>query len=150
MHPSRGAAPEQARYALPAESLRRLYLSENAGEEWINIQGTLPSEFGFPIALDAHHPETLFVIVEGDGRNNISDHFTVYRAPDAGGSWESLTNGLPSGANVRLGVLRHGMCADALDPCGVYVGTNTGQLYATAVAAIAGRWSPTICRRSTR
>jgi hypothetical protein len=23
------------------------------------------------------------------------------------------------------------MCADALDPCGVYVGTNTGQLFAS-------------------
>jgi len=23
------------------------------------------------------------------------------------------------------------MCADSMDPCGVYVGTNTGQLFAT-------------------
>ena len=109
-----------------------IYRTENAGEEWIDVQGSLPSEFGFPIALDTHHPETFFVIVEDDGRNNFAGQFTVYRTQDAGGSWESLTNGLPSGANVRLGVLRHGMCADKLDPCGVYVGTNTGQLFATA------------------
>jgi hypothetical protein len=43
-----------------------------------------------------------------------------------------LTNGLPSGEGVQLGVLRHGMCADTMDPCGVYVGTNTGQLFVSA------------------
>ncbi len=108
-----------------------IYRSDDAGEQWIDIQQDLPSEFGFPIALDKHNPETVFVIVEGQGRNNIGDQFTVYRTRDAGESWERLTEGLPSGENVRLGVLRHGMCADALDPCGVYVGTNTGQIFAS-------------------
>jgi hypothetical protein len=109
-----------------------IYKSTNAGDEWTDIQGTLPSEFGFPIALDAHHPDTVFTIVEeGNGRNNVGDQFTVYRTRDGGASWESLTEGLPGGPGVKLGVLRHGMCADAQDPCGVYVGTNTGQLFAT-------------------
>jgi photosystem II stability/assembly factor-like uncharacterized protein len=108
-----------------------IYLSENAGDQWVDIQNNLPSEFGFPIALDAHHPETLFTIVEGDGRANIGDQFTVWRTKNAGEQWEPLTNGLPTGPGVKLGVLRHGMCADTLDPCGVYVGTNTGQLFAT-------------------
>jgi molybdopterin converting factor small subunit len=39
---------------------------------------------------------------------------------------------LPSGPNVVLGVLRHGLTADVQDPCGVYIGTNTGQLFASA------------------
>jgi hypothetical protein len=43
-----------------------------------------------------------------------------------------MTEGLPQGRGVRLGVLRHGMCSDSLDPVGVYVGTNTGQLFASA------------------
>jgi len=109
-----------------------VYKSTNSGDEWIDIQGTLPSDFGFPIALDAHHPDTVFTIVEnGMGRHNVGDHFTVYRTRDGGASWETLTEGLPGGAGVKLGVLRHGMCADEHDPCGVYVGTNTGQLFAT-------------------
>jgi hypothetical protein len=108
-----------------------IYKTANAGEEWIDIQGTLPSDFGFPIALDAHHPDTVFTIVEGMGRANVGDQFTVYRTRDAGASWESLTEGLPAGPGVKLGVLRHGMCADEHVPCGVYVGTNTGQLFAT-------------------
>ncbi len=66
-----------------------------------------------------------------DGRHNIDQHFTVYRTQDGGEQWERLTNGLPTGPAVRLGVLRHGMCTDKHDPCGVYVGTNTGQLFAS-------------------
>ena len=109
-----------------------IYKSLNAGEDWIDIQQNLPSEFGFPIALDAHHPDTVYVIVEDpDGRNNVSEQFTVYRTDNGGEYWQPLTKRLPAGPGVRLGVLRHGMCTDGKDPCGVYVGTNTGQLFAT-------------------
>jgi hypothetical protein len=109
-----------------------IYKSENAADDWIDIQTNLPSEFGFPIAVDRHNPDTIFTIVEGEARANITDQFTVYRSQDAGESWEPMTKGLPEGRGVKLGVLRHGMCADALDPCGIYVGTNTGQLFASA------------------
>jgi photosystem II stability/assembly factor-like uncharacterized protein len=110
-----------------------IYMTSNAGDDWVDIQNNLPSEFGFPITLDAHHPETVFTIVEdGMARENVTDQFTVYRTQDAGAHWEALTEGLPAGSSVRLGVLRHGMCADEHDPCGVYVGTNTGQLFATS------------------
>ncbi len=109
-----------------------IYKSTNGGEEWVDIRSNLPSEFGFPIALDAHRPDTVFVVVEEPaGRHNVGEQFTVYRTRDGGGQWEPLTAGLPEGPGVRLGVLRHGMCADTLDPCGVYVGTNTGQLFAS-------------------
>ena len=53
----------------------------------------------------------------------------MYRTRDAGKNWETLTTGLPPATTCSLGVLRHGMCADTQDPCGVYVGTNTGQLF---------------------
>jgi len=109
-----------------------IYKTLNAGNDWIDIQRTLPSEFGFPIAIDAHHPDTVFVVVEDpEGRQNVGEHFSVYRTQDGGESWEPLTEGLPVGQGVRLGVLRHGMCTDKQDPCGVYVGTNTGQLFAS-------------------
>ncbi len=109
-----------------------IYKSLNAGDDWIDIQNSLPSEFGFPIALDSHHPDTVFVVVEDPyGRNNVGNHFVVYRTEDGGKQWQPLTTGLPGGQGVSLGVLRHGMCADTLDPCGVYVGTNTGQIFAS-------------------
>ncbi|GAC1445308.1 MAG: exo-alpha-sialidase [Chloroflexota bacterium] len=110
-----------------------IYMSENAGDDWTDIQGSLPSQFGFPIALDRHNPETLFTIVEDEiGRTNFTGQFMVYRTQNAGNTWDPMTHGLPAGQGVRLGVLRYGMCADVHDPCGVYVGTNTGQLFASA------------------
>ena len=110
-----------------------VYMSTNGGDDWVEIRNNLPGDFGFPIALDSHNPETLFTIVEEPmGRNNYPGGFVVYRGKDAGGHWETLTNGLPQGPQVTLGVLRHGMCSDSLDPCGVYVGTNTGQLFVSA------------------
>lgn len=110
-----------------------VYKTTNGGNDWIDIQGSLPSEFGFPIAIDRNYPDTVFTIVEDqEGRYNAGDGFKVYRTRDGGNEWETLRNGLPAGKGVRLGVLRHGMCADSQDPCGVYVGTNTGQLFATA------------------
>jgi photosystem II stability/assembly factor-like uncharacterized protein len=109
-----------------------IYKTTNAGDDWIDIQQNLPSDFGFPIALDVHHPDTVYVVVEdGMGRNNVSEQFTVYRTENGGEHWQPLTEGLPAGPGVRLGVLRHGMCTDGKDPCGVYVGTNTGQLFAS-------------------
>ena len=112
-----------------------IYKSLNAGEDWLDIQHELPSEFGFPMALDRQHPDTVFVVVEeGEGRHNVGSQFTVYRTTNGGESWEPTTKGLPKGEQVKLGVLRHGMCTDGKDPCGVYVGTNTGQLFASSDA----------------
>jgi hypothetical protein len=112
-----------------------VYKSEDGGESWIDIQRDLPSEFGFPIALDPGHPDTVFVIVEEPmGRFNVGENFTVYRTQDGGESWQPLTNGLPHGPGVRLGVLRHGMATDSHESCGVYVGANTGQLFASTDA----------------
>jgi photosystem II stability/assembly factor-like uncharacterized protein len=97
-----------------------------------SIFSDLPSEFGFPIAIDQQNPETVFTIVEDPApRNNFPDQFVVYRTEDGGDNWKRMTAGLPTGPQVRLGVLRHGMCTDGLDECGVYVGTNTGQLFAS-------------------
>lgn len=112
-----------------------LFASRDAGESWEDIQSNLPNFFGFPMAMDRANPDTLFACVEtspDQGRHNIGDQFTVYRTDDAGGKWKPLTRGLPKGKHVRLGVLRHAMCTDEKDPVGVYVGTNTGQLFASA------------------
>jgi photosystem II stability/assembly factor-like uncharacterized protein len=112
-----------------------VYMSENAGDDWEEIRNNLPGDFGFPMALDRNNPETVFTVpVEPWGRHNYGDQFSVWRTKDAGKEWEPLTNGLPSGTSVKLGVLRHGMCADSLDPAGVYVGTNTGQVFTSADA----------------
>jgi len=107
-----------------------VYKSENAADDWIDIQGTLPSSFGFPMVIDRQNPDNVYVIVEdGMSRANCGEQFTVYRTQDGGQSWQPTTKGLPSGKGVKLGVLRHGMCGDGQETGGVYVGTNTGQIF---------------------
>ena len=36
--------------------------SDDAGETWYEISGNLPTDFGFPIAVHAHEPDTIYVV----------------------------------------------------------------------------------------
>jgi photosystem II stability/assembly factor-like uncharacterized protein len=115
------------------QSRNGIFRSADGGESWQSILGNLPSFFGFPLALDVHHPETLFaVVIDPDNRYNLGEQFAVYRTENAGESWETLKRGLPKGPDVRLKVLRHGLCTDKKEPCGVYVGTMSGELFASS------------------
>ncbi len=43
--------------------------TDNAGELWTEVSGNLPSDFGFPIAVDANEPETVYVVpITSDSR----------------------------------------------------------------------------------
>lgn len=55
----------------------------------------------------------------------------VWRTRDAGASWTACRAGLPQ-QNAFFGVLRQAMATDRLDPAGVYFGTSSGSLYASA------------------
>lgn len=108
--------------------------SADGGRNWRDIQSNLPSFFGFPLAIDVHDPQTLFTVPQTQpeaGRHNHGDQFAVWRTNDGGKTWEAMTKGLPKGKHVRLNVLRHAMSADTENPCGVYVGTGTGQIFAS-------------------
>ena len=114
-----------------------VYRSGNGGKDWQEITQDLPSRFGFVLGLHSQDPDTLFVLPEdqalageiGGGLRYVSEgKFRVYRSRNAGGDWEALTNGLPQG-NSYLHALREGMSTDALDPCGGYLVTTTGQIF---------------------
>src|SRR6266702_4646061 len=36
--------------------------SDDAGGSWHEVSGNLPSDFGFPIEIHAHEPETIYVV----------------------------------------------------------------------------------------
>ncbi len=117
--------------------------SDNAGDEWHEISGNLPSDFGFPIAVHAHEPETVYVIpIKSD-----SEHFPpegklrVYRSRTGGNEWEALTEGLPQ-SNCFVNVLRTALAIDTLDECGIYFGTTGGQVYASANSG--DSWAPIV------
>ncbi len=55
----------------------------------------------------------------------------MWRTQDAGSSWRRLERGLPQ-QDAHLGVLREGMAIDSYDVPGLYFGTSTGQVFASA------------------
>jgi hypothetical protein len=107
-----------------------VYRSDNGGEDWIDIgEGRLPSRFGFPIAVHPTDPRTIYVVLEesDEFRMSVDGKFSVWRSRDAGDSWERMTKGLPEKAH--LVALREAMATDSFEDAGIYVGTNTGQLF---------------------
>ena len=113
--------------------------SDDAGQSWREVSGNLPSDFGFPIEVHAHEPETIYVVpIKSDSEHYPPEgKLRVYRSRTGGNEWEALTKGLPQ-SDCYVNVLRDAMAVDSLDPCGVYFGTSGGQVYASANAG--DRW----------
>ncbi|MFB4298195.1 WD40/YVTN/BNR-like repeat-containing protein [Actinomadura sp. NTSP31] len=107
--------------------------SDDAGESWHEISGDLPSDFGFPIAVHAHEPDTVYVVpIKSDSEHYPPEgRLRVYRSRSGGNEWEPLTRGLPQ-SHCYVNVLRDAMAVDSLDPCGIYFGTTGGQVYASS------------------
>jgi photosystem II stability/assembly factor-like uncharacterized protein len=117
--------------------------SDNAGDSWSEVSGDLPSDFGFPIQVHAHEPQTVYVVpIKSDSEHFPPDgKLRVYRSRSGGNDWEALTKGLPQ-KDCYVNVLRDAMAVDALDPCGVYFGTTGGQVYVSAENG--DSWSPIV------
>jgi hypothetical protein len=117
--------------------------SDNAGESWYEVSGNLPSDFGFPIAVHAHEPNTVYVIpIKSDSEHYPPEgKLRVYRSRSGGNEWEALTNGLPQ-SNCYVNILRSALAVDSLDPCGLYFGTTGGQVYASADSG--DHWAPIV------
>jgi len=136
MHPSR---PETLFMQKHWDVMR----SDDAGESWVEVSGNLPSDFGFPIDVHAHEPETIYVVpITSDSFHVPPDgKLRVYRSRSGGNEWEALTNGLPQ-KDCYVNVLRDAMAVDSLDSCGIYFGTTGGQVYASADSG--NSWAPIV------
>jgi photosystem II stability/assembly factor-like uncharacterized protein len=117
--------------------------SDDAGESWYEISGNLPTDFGFPIDVHAHEPETIYVVpIKSDSEHYPPDgKLRVYRSRTGGNEWEALTKGLPQ-QNCYVNVLRDAMAVDSLDKCGVYFGTTGGQVYCSPDGG--DNWAPIV------
>ena len=104
--------------------------TDDAGDHWREVSGNLPTDFGFPIDVHAHEPETIYVVpITSDSLHYPPEgKLRVYRSRTGGGEWEPLTRGLPQ-RDCYVNVLRDAMAVDALDECGIYFGTTGGQVY---------------------
>ncbi|MFF3732428.1 WD40/YVTN/BNR-like repeat-containing protein [Streptomyces sp. NPDC002476] len=127
--------------ARDAVDLDRLYLqnhwgvfrSDDSGDHWTDIGGSLPSDFGFAMAAHPHRADTAYVFpINADVDRVPAEHrCRVFRTGNAGGTWEPLSAGLPEEAHYGT-VLRDALCTDDADPAGVYFGNRNGEVYASA------------------
>jgi photosystem II stability/assembly factor-like uncharacterized protein len=125
MHPSR---PDTVYMQKHWDVMR----TDDAGEHWREISGNLPTDFGFPIGVHAHEPETIYVVpIKSDSEHYPPEgKLRVYRSRTGGNEWEALTRGLPQ-QDCFVNILRDAMSVDSLDSCGIYFGTTGGQVYAS-------------------
>ena len=117
--------------------------SDDAGANWREISGDLPSDFGFPVEIHAHEPETVYVVpIKSDSEHYPPEgKLRVYRSRTGGNEWEALTDGLPQ-RDCYVNVLRDAMAVDSLDPCGIYFGTTGGQVYVSPDGG--DHWAPIV------
>jgi len=117
--------------------------SDDAGDFWTEVSGNLPSDFGFPIGVHAHEPQTIYVVpIKSDSEHYPPEgKLRVYRSRAGGDEWEALTKGLPQ-ENCYVNVLRSALAVDDLDDCGLYFGTTGGQVYASKNSG--DSWEPIV------
>ncbi len=103
--------------------------SDDHGQTWTSIAKGLPSDFGFPIVVHPHKPESIYVVpLEPTTRTCPGARPAVWRSENAGGSWSMLSSGFPN-QDAYFTVLRDAMTIDDLKSPSLYLGTTTGQLW---------------------
>jgi photosystem II stability/assembly factor-like uncharacterized protein len=106
-----------------------VYRSDNGGDQWTSIADGLPSDFGFPVVVHPHKPETVFVfpLTADIHRFPPEGNARVWRSDDAGATWAPSESGLPDG--FFASVLRDAMTADNAEQTGLYIGARDGSVF---------------------
>ncbi|NMG75425.1 WD40/YVTN/BNR-like repeat-containing protein [Aromatoleum diolicum] len=115
-----------------------IYRLDRPGETWQRIGAAMPAEvgdIGFPVVLHPRDPDTLWVFpmdgTENWPRTSPDGRPAVYCSRDGGESWARQDDGLPR-EQAWWTVKRQAFCVDSGDPAGLYFGTTSGQLWASA------------------
>ena len=103
--------------------------SDDHGKTWRSIAKGLPSDFGFPIVVHPHDPDTVYVMpLEPMTRTCPGGSPAVWRSENGGASWGRLNKGLPKKQSFFT-IQRDAMDIDDLKSPALYFGTTTGQLW---------------------
>ncbi len=113
------------------------YVLDRPAETWERVGRNMPADvgdIGFPVELHPRDPDTVWTFpmdgTEVWPRTSPDGRPAVFMTRDRGKSWTRQDQGLPERAWFT--VKRQAMTTDADDPVGVYFGTTSGELWASA------------------
>ena len=114
-----------------------IYRIDRPSNQWVRIGKNMPKQvgdIGFPMVLHPRDPDTAWVFpmdgstvwprVSPDGKP------AAYVTRNAGTSWTRQDKGFPR-SNAWWTVKRQAMTNDAHDPVGLYLGTTSGEIWAS-------------------
>ena len=123
-----------------------VYRSDDAGESWIDIAAGLPSDFGFPLAIDPADPDSAYLIPLAADTDRVTPdaRVRVYETRDAGETWVARGDGLPQ-EHAYLTILREAFdWTGRGDDLGLYFGATSGDLFGSGDAG--ATWSTVATR----
>ena len=111
-----------------------MHRSDDGGHSWTEITEGLPSEFGFAAATHPHDRDTFYVVPldPGHGRCMPDGQAAVWRTRDAGESWQKLDERAAAARRAPRRAARGRWRSTPTTSPGLYFGTSTGQLFASA------------------
>lgn len=122
-----------------------IYRLDRPDRRWLRVGKAMPAEvgdIGFPVVVHPRDPDTAWVFpMDGGGdwpRTSPGGRPAVFMTRDGGASWQRRDEGMPHD-QAWWTVKRQAMCGDARDPVGLYLGTTSGEVWATADEAASFR-----------
>jgi len=113
-----------------------VYRSDDAGQSWTDIAAGLPSDFGFPMAVDPADPDSAYVIPLKADSDRVTPEgcVRVWETRDAGASWAPRGDGLPA-EHAYLTVLRLALDRSAEGAAlELYFGATSGDVFGSGDA----------------
>jgi len=115
-----------------------IYRIDRPGDTWERIGRAMPpavGDIGFPMVVHPRDHDAAWVVPMDGGtvwpRTSVGGKPAVYGTRDAGRTWKRLDRGMPR-ANAWWTVKRQAFAADARTPVGLYLGTTSGEIWASS------------------
>ena len=114
-----------------------IYRLDRPSDQWVRIGKNMPKaigDIGFPMVVHPRNADIAWVFpMDGSTvwpRVALGGKPAAYVTRNAGKSWSRLDKGFPR-ADAWWTVKRQAMSRDAHDPVGLYVGTTSGEIWAS-------------------
>jgi photosystem II stability/assembly factor-like uncharacterized protein len=114
-----------------------IYRLDRPGTQWVRVGRKMPrrvGDIGFPLVVHPRDADTAWVFpMDGTSvwpRTSPQGKPAAYVTRNGGRSWQRLDGGLPE-SQAWWTVKRQAMTGDAQDPVGLYLGTTSGELWAS-------------------